>query len=196
MTTAVTLDWFVQTANARDQLMSLLSPQLNWCEVKKIADMKIPRIGISEVIRRNNISPPNVIKTRGFNQSILDEWLLSHLPLIGSGTEALVFDLGTCVLKRVIADDRAWEMRLFGLARQVSGLFVDLITAPIDWSEVLMGREIDCDFFVQQKLTVVDVTVYSERIKELYPYPVVIEEYKYWEWGVDERDIPHVYDWG
>lgn len=118
----------------------------------------------------------------------IDEILAKHFPIIGHGTTTLVFDIGTCVLKRVIPDNRCWESELFRLAKRIPSLYSERI-------EIHTKEKNYCDLYVQEKLKPINATHYIELIKKTYP-SLNTNDCVFWEWGLDQNIIPHVYDWG
>ena len=68
----------------------------------------LPILPLETLIRRNSAHPVDSISL----SEDIDVILATYFPVIGQGTEALVFDIGTCVLKRRRPDDRTWEFPL------------------------------------------------------------------------------------
>ncbi len=130
----------------------------------------------------------------------IDKQLARLFPILGSGSTALVFDIGTCVLKRVVDDSRTWEAPLFRVAMDKPGLY--LPTTGIG------ACKYGCySLRVQEKTTPISAREYTDQIHRLYFSDVPREtfdkdgkwgppDWLTWEWGVDQRGIPHVFDWG
>jgi hypothetical protein len=148
-------------------------------------------ITVEDIVKRNahlfdGFTPNEDFRVR----APIDRELSRVFPVLGQGTERLVFDIGSgCVLKRCIPDCRGWEFPLKKLAERIPGLFSEAVEIQT------YG---DYYFFeVQQKLRPIDPTHYVELIKKLY-FPDDVSatpEFLYWEWGLDERNVPHVFDW-
>ncbi len=126
----------------------------------------------------------------------IDKRLALFFPILGQGTQRLVFDIGNdCVLKRCIPDGRMWEFDLNIMARRHAGMFAEIIE--------IGSFTADYCFEVQQKLNPLDPMKCESKIRSLYfpdsPMPIGNEKYPFfafWEWGLDENGIPRVFDWG
>ncbi len=155
----------------------------------------LPMITIDDLIVRNH----QLIQNHQLDDSIkldynIDRQLAKYFPIIGKGTTALVFDLGTFVLKRIVDDSRDWEFDLNRLADHTTGLRVQETPVPIP------KHQYDYYLVAQEKLEVIDPSQYIDQIQKLY-FPQLtpektLEMVKYWEWGIDKKHIPHVFDWG
>jgi hypothetical protein len=133
----------------------------------------------------------------------MDQLLTENFPTLGQGTQSLVFDIGTCVLKRVEDQaNRGWE---FDCERQATVRGFKARTA-VFYAD-LGNYRADIYFVAQEKLTPIDVKQYVSKIRELY-YPEIAEAdfgkrnewgvpgFMTWEWGLTPKGTPKVFDWG
>jgi hypothetical protein len=152
----------------------------------------LPVIALEDILSRNACCVGNVDNSDDINllKFSCDKKLAQVFPIIGFGSEALVFDIGNgLVLKRRVCDGRTWEFDLFKLAAKTPGLFSEQIEVAQNYST--FG---DYVFQVQKKLTIIhNLEPFDEIINKLYGISKVA--YKYWEWGVDSAGVPHVFDW-
>ena len=124
----------------------------------------------------------------------VDQKLAKHFPIIGVGTEKIVFDIGTAVLKRYVSDGRGWEMALDDFADTIPGLFSPNYVIPVSDSEETI--------LIQEKLTPISASENQNLILQHYPslatefISTKYSNWKFWEWGLDSNGIPHIYDWG
>jgi hypothetical protein len=121
----------------------------------------------------------------------IDKRLAEHFLILGQGTQSLVFDVGTFVLKRVESQNRGtWEIDLnikFGQVKaETYNLYLDYNN---DWGIY---------FLAQEKMEIIDPKKYKSKIIELYFPEVSINSdfFLFWEWGIDKNNIPRVIDWG
>jgi hypothetical protein len=151
---------------------------------------------IKELVQRNGAmfqrvrhlfgKPPQIRLTRSF----IDSVLFKTFPFLGAGTEKLVFDIGCgLILKRqLVSEGRRWEMDLNIMAQRTPGLFVDQLVL-FDPKETDGS---DVTWIVQKRLNPIEDS--AKLRQEAYKRYGVYDDS--WEWGLDERGIPHVYDWG
>ena len=123
----------------------------------------------------------------------VDRKMSSFFPIIGQGSEALVFNIGNkCVLKRRISEGRAWECDLRIMARARPGMYADEISIGTNESG-------DYNLEVQEFLMPIDALRNRKLIEQCW-FPDSTEdkvpEFAYWEWGIDAAGIPRVIDWG
>jgi len=178
---------------------------------------------INQIIQANAkfVSPSNLdelivpaadLTRRDYLRYEVDSKLAQHFPILGVGTESLVFDIGTAVLKRHVSDNRSWEFLLDQMAKTIPGLFSPHYLIPVSDS--------DQTLLIQEKLVPIDV--YKDQKNQdliLKHYPTVNQnryinpgnlknwewgfpsssnpgDWKNWEWGLDSKGVPHVFDWG
>jgi hypothetical protein len=173
-------------------------------EYKKQAKLNLKFIKLDELILRHATGLPfskeEEYQSHRFPlRNDFERKLVQHFPVIGRGTTAVVFDLGLFVLKCVQPDGRTWEFDLWRMASNTPGLFAKQINLPLEWDD---EQIVNFDVMIQPKLKSINPTYepYAEKIRNLY-FPNLsiedtIEMVKCWEWGVNNQDIPQVFDWG
>ena len=142
---------------------------------------------LSQIIQRNSHLIQTKIGIHKQTRSTQEELLATHFPIIGTGTTAIVYDIGTCVLKSVVMDARDWEFDLFKFAKSIPLLYTE--TIPLHFKQ-----QPPCNFYVQEKLTPIKAVQFADKINEIYH--INTTDCLSWEWGIDQLGIPHVYDWG
>jgi len=171
-----------------DFLQSNERPYPHSITIADLVQYNAPLVNLDQLI-----DPESDLMWRHYLIYDVDFRLAQYFPIIGAGTEKLVFDIGTAVLKRYVSDGRMWEFALNRLAAEIPGLYSPEYQIPVsDSDEILL---------VQEKLIPIDRSAYQDLIFRYYPQ---INHNKYvnpgdwqsWEWGLDPLGIPHVYDWG
>jgi len=148
-----------------------------WCKVDQ-----------SEVLMRNKEIPARL-------RFPIDHILASRFPILGCGTEALVFAGTNYVIKRRVCDGRWWEFDLNRFAEKHPGM--KLKEYPLFLKEcVQLG---DYDMLIQERVEPISAKKFATEIRAQWfsTFDPSWAEFLFWEWGWRQStNTFHVFDWG
>ncbi len=189
---------FHEFKNIHDEIERFMLPlaDLSYWQTEYISRQKLcpVHISVDEIIMRNSkvFVPCQLEENKIYSLLFeVDKQLSNYFPIIGQGTEALVFNIGNgCVLKRRVSDGRIWECELRDMAHSMPGMYADEI--PIGTSS-----NGDYDLEIQELLLPIDADKNRQLIEEHWfsSDKMNVPQFTYWEWGIDTNGIPHVFDW-
>jgi len=126
----------------------------------------------------------------------IDRLLAQYFPIIGCGTEALVFGGTDFVIKRRVTQGRVWECDLNLFARQFPGMKLKEYSLYLEEDNNLYG---DYDLLVQERTR--PVWHMSDEIKAQIRAtwgannPHASQLHTIGEWGYTSDRLYHIFDW-